>query len=189
MDTVTVVIVIVVLLVGAGAAAFFFLRSRSAHLQQRFGPEYERAVRETDSRLSAERDLAQRERRRSQLEITPLPDSAAARYREEWASIQQRFVDEPAEAVQDADRLVVRMMRESGYPVDDFEQRADDVSVDHPQVAQHYRDGHAVAVAQSRGAADTEELRQAVTSYRHLVDALLQPRTSGDAARSEGSTE
>jgi hypothetical protein len=87
--------------------------------------------------------------------------------------VQQSFVDRPAGAVADADRLVLRMMRESGYPVDEFEQRADDVSVDHPDVAMHYREAHRIAVAHARGDADTEDLRQAVTAYRHLVDALL----------------
>jgi hypothetical protein len=118
-----------------------------------------------------------------------LPDASAARYRDEWASVQRQFVDQPAEAVEQADRLVVQMMRECGYPVDDFDQRADDISVDHPEVAQNYREAHGVAVAQSRGTADTEELRQAVTSYRRLVDVLLQEGRSRGPAQPEGPAD
>lgn len=179
MDTVVVVVVVIVLVVAVvGVVALFSRRRRSDQLRQRFGSEYERTVAESDGRRAAERDLRERERRRSEFEVTPVPAQDAARYREEWADIQHRFVDQPAEAVERADQLVVQIMRDSGYPVDDFEHRVDDISVDHPEVAQHYRDAHAVAVAQSAGSADTERLRQAVTSYRQLVDALLH--TSGN---------
>jgi hypothetical protein len=104
------------------------------------------------------------------------PGSAAA-YEAEWAEVRQSFVDRPAGAVADADRLVLRMMRESGYPVDEFDQRVNDISVEHPEVAAHYRDAHRVAVADSRGEAGTEELRQAVTAYGQLVEALLHDST------------
>jgi hypothetical protein len=181
MSTITIIIVVVVLALAAAAAFVVYQRRRSAQLQQRFGDEYERTVQETDDRRAAEKDLREREKRRSQLEVTPLAGADAARYQEEWAGIQQRFVDQPAEAVEQADRIVVRMMRDSGYPVDDFDQRVDDISVDHPDVAQHYREAHAVAAAQARGDVDTEQLRQAVTSYRQLVDALLRNNGSRDA--------
>jgi hypothetical protein len=178
----TIIVIVVVVLVMAAAAAFVaYRRRRSAQLQERFGDEYERTVQETDDRRAAEKDLREREKRRSHLEVTPLAGADAARYQEEWAGIQQRFVDQPAEAVEQADRIVVRMMRDSGYPVDDFDQRVDDISVDHPDVAQHYREAHAVAAAQARGDVDTEQLRQAVTSYRQLVDALLRNDGSRDA--------
>lgn len=183
MDTITVIIVVVVVLVAAAAAAAVYQRRRSTGLRQRFGQEYQRTVRGADDRRAAEKDLHKREKRRSQFEVTPPSSAAATGYREEWASIQQRFVDQPDEAVQQADQLVVRMMRDSGYPVDEFEQRVDDISVDHPDVAQHYREAHAVAVAQNRGTADTEQLRQAVTSYRSLVDALLRDSGSRDASQ------
>jgi hypothetical protein len=183
MDTVVIIVIVVVVLVVA-AAVVVYQQRRSARLQQRFGDEYERTVRSTDGRRAAEKELRDREKRRAGLEVTPLAGADAARYREEWAGIQQRFVDEPAEAVEQADRLVVRMMRDSGYPVDDFDQRVDDISVDHPEVAQHYRDAHGVAAAQARGDVDTEQLRQAVTSYRQLVDALLRDSRSRDDAQS-----
>jgi len=174
MNTIIIVIVVVLVVLAAATALVAYQRRRSARLQHKFGDEYERTVQETDDRRAAEKDLREREKRRSHLEVTPLAGADAARYQEEWAGIQQRFVDQPAEAVEQADRIVVRMMRDSGYPVDDFDQRADDISVDHPDVAQHYREAHAVAAAQARGDVDTEQLRQAVTSYRQLVDALLR---------------
>ena len=186
MDRSAIVIVLVVIVVVAGlaVAAVAYQRRRSARLQETFGSEYDRTVRDADDRRTAEKDLLEREKRRSRFDITPLDDGEAARYREEWMGIQSRFVDEPAEAVQQADSLVVQMMRDSGYPVDDFDHRVDDISVDHPDVAQHYREAHAVAVAQLDGTADTEQLRQAVTSYRELVDALLRDSGSRDATPS-----
>jgi hypothetical protein len=188
MDTSAIVIVIVIIVVVAGvavAAAVAYQRRRSTRLQETFGSEYGRTVRDADDRRTAEKDLLEREKRRSRFDITPLGGGDAARYREEWMGIQRRFVDEPAEAVQQADSLVVQMMRDSGYPVDDFDHRVDDISVDHPDVAQHYRDAHAVAVARLDGTADTEQLRQAVTSYRELVDALLRDSGSRDATSPE----
>jgi hypothetical protein len=174
MGTVVVIIIIVVVVaVAAGAAAFLYQRRRSEQLQQRFGPEYQRTIEESGDQRAAERDLLARERRRSELDVKPLSGESAGRYRDEWNTLQQGFVDEPGIAVAQADRLVLRMMRESGYPVDEFDQRAADISVDHPDVAQHYREAHRVAVAQAQGQTDTEDLRQAVTAYRRLVFVLL----------------
>jgi hypothetical protein len=174
-----------VVIIAAGAALVAYQRRRSSQLEQRFGSEYERTVQNADDRRAGERMLHQREKRRSQFEVSPLHGADADRYREEWSAIQGGFVDRPADAVQQADSLVVRMMRDSGYPVDDFDHRVDDISVDHPDVAQHYREAHAVAVAQMNGTADTEQLRQAVTSYRELVDALLREAASPEAGSSQ----
>ncbi|NUR98125.1 MAG: hypothetical protein HOV67_23080 [Kribbellaceae bacterium] len=184
MGTVLTIVIIVVVLLAAAALFFALQRRRSGELRDRFGPEYERTVEEAGDRRSAERELRGRERRVSRLDITPLPPESAATYRAEWAEVQQSFVDRPAGAVTAADRLVLRMMREAGYPVDDFGQRVDDISVDHPEVAAHYREAHRVAVAQARGEADTEDLRYALTEYRHLVRALLD-----DSERTNRTTE
>jgi len=173
MGTVLTIVIIVVVLLAAAAVFFMYQRKRSEQLHQRFGPEYERTLEESGDQRSAEHELRERERRVSKLDIVPLSHESAELYRDEWARIQQSFVDRPGSAVADADQLVLRMMRETGYPVDEFDQRVNAISVDHPQVAAHYRDAHRVAVAQARGETDTEELRQAVTSYRALVDALL----------------
>lgn len=177
MDTALTVVIVAVVVLAAAALLFMYQRRRSGELQQRFGPEYERTLEESGDRRSTERELRQRERRVSKLDITPLSHESAEHYRAEWAHVQQSFVDQPAAAVADADQLVVRMMRESGYPVDEFDQRVNDISVEHPEVAAHYRDAHRVAVAQAKGETDTEELRQAVTAYRYLVEALLADST------------
>jgi hypothetical protein len=168
-----IIVIVVLIVVLAGAALFFYQRQRSGQLQNRFGPEYDHAVEESGDKRTAERDLRGRERRVAKLDVQPLTGETAERYRAEWDRVQAGFVDEPGQAVEDADRLVLRMMREAGYPVDEFDQRVNDISVDHPDVAEHYRAAHRVAVARDRGEADTEELRQAVTAYRQLVDALL----------------
>jgi hypothetical protein len=173
MGTVLTIVIVVVVLLAAAALLYLYQRRRSGELRRHFGPEYERAVEESGDRRSAEHDLRARQRRVSRLQITPLSRESAETYRAEWAEVQRSFVDRPAGAVAEADRLVLRMMRESGYPVDEFEQRVDDVSVGHPDVAMHYREAHRIAVAQARGEADTEDLRRGVTAYRHLVDALL----------------
>jgi uncharacterized protein YneF (UPF0154 family) len=185
MNTIVVVIIVVVLVAGAIAGFYVYQRKQSSRLQDRFGPEYERTVREAGHRRSAEKVLHEREKRRSDFELRPLSESAMTGYRNEWAEIQQEFVDDPATAVRSADVMVVRMMRDRGYPVDDFERRVDDISVDHPEIAQHYREAHAVAVKQADGTADTEQLRQAVTSYRRLVDALLDDSSLPADGRSQ----
>jgi len=188
MDTVLTVVIIVVLL-AAAALLFMYQRKRSGELRQRFGPEYEHTLEESGDRRSAERELRERERRVSELDITPLSRESAEQYRAEWARVQQSFVDQPAAAVADADQLVLRMMREAGYPVDEFDQRVNDISVEHPEVAEHYRDAHRVAVAQVKGETDTEELRQAVTAYRQLVEALLTDSADARGKHRSHSTD
>jgi hypothetical protein len=180
-----VIVLVIVVIIAAAIAAVAYQRKKSSRLEQRFGTEYDRTVEQSDDRRSGEKLLREREKRRSQFDVVPLNGADADRYREEWLAVQGGFVDRPAEAVQQADSLVVRMMRDSGYPVDDFDHRVGDISVDHPDVAQHYRDAHAVALAQLNGTADTEQLRQAVTSYRELVDALLRDGGSSQAGMSE----
>jgi hypothetical protein len=189
MGTVITIIIIAVVVIAAGAAYYAYQRKRSDQLQQRFGPEYERTLEQSGDRRAAERDLREREHRRSKLELKPLSAESTAKYRAEWDNLQGGFVDAPGDSVAQADRLVLRMMRESGYPVDEFDQRAADISVDHPEVAENYREAHRVAVAQTRGEADTEDLRQAVTAYRRLVVVLLangnQNHTTGPTDRRE----
>ena len=171
-----VIVLVIVVIVAAAIAAVVYRRRKSSGLEQRFGSEYERTVEQSDDRRSGEKTAPGAGEAAFEFDVVPLSGADADRYREEWLGVQGEFVDQPVEAVQQADSLVVRMMRDSGYPVDDFDHRVDDISVDHPDVAQHYRDAHAVAVAQLNGTADTEQLRQAVTSYRELVDALLRER-------------
>jgi hypothetical protein len=148
---------------------------RSRQLRERFGPEYERTLRDRQGdQRAAEADLRQRRELREQLEIRPLSAGARDRYADDWRAVQARFVDEPVGAVRDADRLVTEVMRERGYPMDDFENQADLISVDHPQVVEDYRAGHAISVAYDRGDSSTEDLRQAMVHYRALFDDLLE---------------
>jgi hypothetical protein len=131
-------------------------------------------VRERGDRRAAESELREREQVRERLEIRPLSDRQRERYGREWEETQSAFVDNPSGALGDADRLVAEVMRERGYPVDDFEQQAAVVSVDHPDVVANYREGHAIYLSFDRGDASTEDLRQAMQHYRVLFDDLLQ---------------
>lgn len=178
--TVALVAIAVAVVVLVALALWMRARRRSRVLQDRFGSEYDRTVAGSDSRKEAEQELRERERRRDELDIVPLDDRARAQYMEAWLGVQQRFVDAPAESVAEADVLVMQVMRDRGYPVDDFERRAADVSVDHPDVVEHYRSGHAVAARSRSDGSDTEELRGAVVHYRALFDALLDDRPDVD---------
>ena len=147
---------------------------RRKGLQERFGSEYDRTVADAPSRREAEANLSQREKRRDELDIRPLERSSRDRYASEWQNTQARFVDDPGGAVGEADRLIQRVMLERGYPVDDFEQRANDLSVDHPEVISNYRAAHGISVANERGKASTEDLRTAMVHYRALFAELLE---------------
>jgi hypothetical protein len=164
------VIVIVVLLAAVGVLAY--RQRRSAQLRAGFGPEYDRVVEERGDQGKAEAELRERRQRRSSYDIRPLDPEAQTRYAERWQQTQARFVDHPASALSEADALVNEVMRERGYPVDDFEQQAGDVSVDHPEVVEHYRQAHAI---QAGDAASTEDLRQGLVHYRALFAELLEP--------------
>jgi LPXTG-motif cell wall-anchored protein len=167
---------VVVLALIALAAWFFYHKKQSHRLEQRFGPEYGRSVDELGSRTKAESELKAREKRVDQFNIVPLAPSEAARFSEAWKVLQGRFVDDPKNAVVQADQLVRELMLKRGYPMGDFERRAADISVDHPAVVEHYRAAQAIAVRDGRGEADTEELRKAVVHYRALFDELLEVR-------------
>lgn len=170
------VIVIVAALVIAAAGMAMYWRSqqqKSRDLQRSFGPEYERTLRDTGSRRRAESELAQRRQRVEALQIRPLSREDRDRFSESWMSTQAQFVDDPEGAVRGADRLVGEVMQTRGYPVGEFDQRAADVSVDHPDVVDNYRRAHEIAQAQERGEASTEDLRQAMVYYRELFNDLL----------------
>jgi hypothetical protein len=162
------------LLIVMAVGAFVVSRRRSQRLRERFGPEYERMVEQTDDRRKVESDLAARERRRGGLDIKPLDPEARDEFARSWRDTQARFVDQPGEAVRDADRLVIEVMRQRGYPMEDFDQRAADVSVDHPAVVENYRAAHAISLASDHGQASTEDLRQAMVHYRSLFEELLE---------------
>lgn len=164
-------------------------RRRTGRLQQQFGPEYERTVGTTDSKREAEAELEAREERRQQLEIRPLSKAARDGYVQSWQSVQAQFVDDPRGAVAQADSLIQSVMADRGYPVDDFEQRAADVSVDHPQVVENYRQGHRLAQASADGSDSTENLRQAMRHYRALFDDLVEPSSEQPTTREQRSQQ
>jgi hypothetical protein len=149
-------------------------RRRTERLRDRFGPEYDRTIGTAENRREAESDLAAREERRDRLEIRPLSQAARDRYVQSWQAVQAQFVDDPSVAVASADSLIQSVMAERGYPVEDFEQRAADVSVDHPQVVENYRDGHRLAEESANGDGSTESLRQAMRHYRALFEELVE---------------
>ena len=168
------VIIGVAIVVALGAAIFAMAtRRRTQRLRSQFGPEYDRTVADTPSKREAEHVLAEREKRRSEYDIKPLTPAARDRYASAWRDTQARFVDDPGSAVAEADRLIERVMAERGYPVEDFEAQAGDLSVDHPDVVQDYREAHSIAVRHARGGADTEDLRRALVRYRALFERLL----------------
>lgn len=160
-------------------------RRRTGRLQQQFGPEYERALGTTDSKQEAEAELQAREERRRQLEVRPLPQASRDRYLQNWQSVQAQFVDDPRGAVASADSLIQSVMAERGYPIEDFDQRAADISVDHPQVVENYRQGHRLAQASAEGSDSTEDLRQAMRHYRALFDELVEPATEQATTREQ----
>jgi len=172
-------------LVVAGIVAWFSLRKRRTEkLRAQFGAEYDRAVKEDGGRRHAEAGLKERTARVESLNIRPLTAGDRARFVESWSRVQARFVDGPGGAVTEADQLLRDVMSTRGYPVSDFEQRAADISVDHPLVMENYRTAHAIAVRQTQGQANTEDLRQAMIHYRTLFDELVgEPElTSAKAA-------
>jgi hypothetical protein len=177
-----IVIVVAVVVVLALIAWSVSRRRQSTQLREGFGPEYDRTVEQAGSRRRAESELAEREKRREQLEIRPLTPAARDRFLDRWRDTQARFVDNPASAVGDADSLVQEVMRERGYPTEDFEQRAADISVDHPHIVENYRAAHGISLAQDRGEASTEDLRQSIVYYRSLFEELLE---TGDPERVE----
>lgn len=175
MDAWVWIVIIVAAIVILGLVAWKLgTRMRTERLQRRFGPEYGRAVEQAESRRAAESELGARMKRRKELEIRPVSPESADRYTVEWRDVQARFVDQPNQAVKDADRLVTRLMEERGYPTEDFEQRVADISVDHPRVVENYRGAHAVWASNEQGKAGTEDLRQAVIHYRSLFEELLE---------------
>jgi hypothetical protein len=170
-----IIISLVVVIVLIAAAAYLLYQKKQSHrLEQRFGPEYGRAVDELGSRTKAESELKTREKRVEHLNIIPLMPAEAARFSQAWKELQGSFVDNPKGVVARADRLVRELLLKRGYPMGDFERRAADISVDHPGVVNNYRAAQAIAARDQRGEADTEELRKAVVHYRALFDELLE---------------
>jgi hypothetical protein len=170
----TVAIILIAVILLAAVAAWAFLQRRSTTLRRRFGPEYDRALGEYGNRLRAEQALERRAERTEKYHIRSLAREEQQRFIEEWRIAQGRFVDDPALAIREADELVSEVMRQRGYPMAEFDRRAEDLSVDHPQVIRNYRTAHDIAVADQQGTASTEDLRRGMVHYRELFDELLE---------------
>jgi hypothetical protein len=180
MDTRTLTIVLIAVVIVIAVAALLIMRKRrSDQLKQRFGPEYDRAVLQHGDARHAETVLADRAKRVEKFSIRALPPGDRERYAEEWANVQKRFVDDPAVAVTQADKLVTKVMTARGYPMSDFEQRTADISVNYPGVVQNYRAARTIVVRHNKGQSTTEDLRQAMVHFRSLFDELLEstPKT------------
>jgi hypothetical protein len=167
------IVIAAVLFIGA-AVWLMTSRKRSARLQEQFGPEYNRVTSTAESKREAEAELARRAERRETIDVRPLAEQSRARYVEEWKAVQAEFVDEPDRAVARADSLLQKVMGERGYPVEKFDQRAADLSVDHPKVVENYREGHRLATQSQGNGSDTEDLRQAMRHYRALFEELVE---------------
>ena len=176
------IIILVVAIVAAlaiiAAAWMFMQKKRTEQLRSRFGPEYERVVETDGDRRRAEAVLVERQKRIEKLDIRPLSAEDRRRFEQAWLREQTRFVDDPRGAVAEADRLIGEAMRARGYPVGDFEQRAADISVDHPMVVENYRIAHDIALRDRRNEAGTEDLRKAMVHYRSLFEDLLENRAA-----------
>jgi hypothetical protein len=174
MNTTQLLLIVAVIAAAVVAAAWFVIQNRRRqHLKQRFGPEYDRAVRDTGNPSKAEAMLSERERRVEKLHLHPLAAHEAQRFSGAWKQVQSRFVDDPKAAVADADRLITEVMAARGYPMADWEQRVADISVEHPRVCDNYRRAHEIALCRERGQASTEDLRQGMVYYRDLFDELV----------------
>lgn len=174
MDTTYLIIVGVVLVfVGAIIGMVFARRKRSERLHDQLGPEYDRTVQAMGGAKKAQAELEERRKHVEALDIVPLSLSERERYQTDWAAVQSKFVDEPGQAIVDADSLIMQVMRTRAYPVSDFEQRAADVSVTYPALVSNYRAAREIAVKNEQHQADTEELREAMIHYRSLFEELL----------------
>jgi hypothetical protein len=169
-----VIAIVAVIAIAAVVLAWTYIeRRRRDRIRTRFGPEYERTLREAGDTRRAESLLERREKRVSRYRIRPLTAEERAHFSDAWRRVQALFVDDPGAAVGQGDALVTELMAVRGYPMTDFEQRAEDLSVDHPVVVQHYREARSIADRHVRKAAPTEDLRQALVHYRALFDDLL----------------
>jgi hypothetical protein len=166
-------LVAVVVVLVAVVAVIFGRRRRSAKLKEKFGPEYDRLVSQYGDPQRAETVLSEREKRVSQLKLHTLPGTEQNRYLQQWTFVQKQFVDDPRGAVNEADRLVADVMNARGYPMSEFRQRADDISVHYPLTVQNYRAAHDIVLRQGTGQASTEDLRNAMVLFRSLFDDLL----------------
>jgi hypothetical protein len=170
-----IIVVLVLVIIGAILGMVFARRRRSEQLHTHFGPEYDRTVQTIGDEKKAQIELDERQKHVKALDIRPLSVSERERYLADWTAVQSKFVDEPGQAIVDADRLIIEVMQVRAYPVSDFEQRAADISVNYPALVSNYRAAREIAIKNEQHQANTEELRQAMIYYRSLFEELLKP--------------
>ena len=177
MNPITIAIVVffalAVIFAVAAIVWVYISNKRTKQLRADFGPEYRRVARAEGDAAKGEKILRERQERVQKLDIRPLTDAQRNEFANAWELAQARFVDDPTSAVAEADRLVQRVMAVRGYPMENFEQRVADVSVDHPAVVQNYRLAHDIAVEHEQQDVGIEKLRQAMLHYRALFADLL----------------
>ena len=185
MDSATLTTVIVIALAVLAALVIWaaLKKRRTNTLRNRFGDEYDRTVEAEGKRAKAEAALEEREHRVAKLDIRPLTAQERGDFSREWRDVKAVFVDSPVEAVHHADRLLGTIMKTRGYPMADFDRRYEDLTVDHGEVARHYRDGHEITLRHERGQASTEELRQAMIHFEALFDDLVNEVAHDDESR------
>jgi hypothetical protein len=166
-------VALIVVVLGIVLLPMLARRKRSDRLHDQFGSEYEHTVQVLGDEKKAQNELEERQKYVKALDIRPLSEIEHKRYTADWAAIQSKFVDEPGQAIVDADRLIMEVMQLRAYPIADFEQRAADVSVSYPELVSNYRAARVIALKNQEHQADTEELRQAMIYYRSLFDELL----------------
>jgi len=175
--TYIIIIVLVLVILGAVLGLVIARRRRSEQLHDKFGPEYDHTVQTMGDEKKAQTELNERQKHVEALDIRPLSVSERERYLADWTAVQSKFVDDPRQAIVDADRLIIEVMQLRAYPVSDFEQRAADLSVNYPDLVSNYRAAREIAIKNKQNLADTEELRQAMVYYRSLFDELLGTET------------
>lgn len=176
MDTLTMItiVILVMVIVGTIVGLTFTNRKKTENLQTKFGPEYEHTVQAFGNEKKAQVELNERQKHVDSLEIHPLTSTERERYLADWIAVQSKFVDQPGQAIVDADHLIMEVMQLRNYPISDFEQRAADVSVSYPSLVGNYRAARVIALKNMEQMADTEELRQAMIYYRSLFEELLE---------------
>jgi hypothetical protein len=188
MTSTQIALIAVIVIALIAAVVVIVLRNRTRKLRAQFGPEYDRAVAETGNRLKAEAELERVEKRVKRYPLRKLTAVDRERFQQSWRAIQAMFVDDPARAFMEADKLLGTVMLTRGYPPTDFENRAAEISVDHAAVVEHYRAGHEIALRHAQRRASTEDLRKGMVHYRALFDELMEEEPVPLRARAVGRT-
>lgn len=186
MTSTQIAVLVVIVIAVVAVAAVLLLQNRTKKLRARFGPEYDRAVAESGNKFKAEAELERVEKRVSRYPLRPLTAADRDRFQQSWRAIQAKFVDDPAGAFVEADKLLGSVMLARGYPPSDFENRVAEISVDHATAVEQYRAGHEIAVRHSQKQATTEDLRKGMVHYRALFDELMQDEPAPLRARAVG---